>query len=170
MSSNNDTHNLTQMELNKQTKKDIKEVLNILKNLNNDVRDLKTEIDVIKKDMYFKTNDDATINKLESFEKKLKANEEISQRTLGLVNNLQSQSKNDSNVRNVSRNGPGQTRAIDTSSVLESNVIQYIEYQVNNKVDVKFENVNNEIKNIKNETNVLNSKIVSVAKSISNKK
>lgn len=179
MSSNNDTHNLSQYELNKQTKKDIKEILIILKNLSNDVKDLKTEMNVIKKDVYSKSDDDTvnTLNKLNSFEKKLAANEDISRRTSDLVNSLQEKTNNDKNSTqpnsrggNLIRSGiGGQTRAIDTSAVLESNVIQYIEYQVDIKVDSKLENINDEINNIKEETNSLNSKIVSVARSISRK-
>ena len=176
MSSNNDTHNLSQYELNKQTKKDIKEILIILKNLSNDMKDLKTEMNVIKKDVYLKTDND-TLNKLNSFEKKLAVNEDISRRTSDLVNSLQEKTNNDNNStqpnsrgNNLIRSGIGnQTRSSDTSAVLESNVIQYIEYQVDIKVDSKLENINDEINNIKEETNSLNSKIVSVARSIGKK-
>jgi hypothetical protein len=175
MSSNNDTYNLSQYELNKKTKKDIREILVILKDLSNEMKDLKTEMNAIKKDVYSKPDDDA-LNKLNTFERRLLANEEISRRTAHLANNLQLKADNDAkttdkfNTRGgTSIRSGSSTRAVDTSSVLESNVIQYIEYQVDSKIDSKLENVNNEINNIRTDTNSMTSKIVSLARSIGKK-
>lgn len=162
-----------QNEFNKQTKKDFKEILTILRNLNNEVKDLKIEMNNVKQDMLSGANND-TVNKLSILEKKLNVNDEISKRTSILVKSIQDRTDQVvTDIQNINNNiqskpeanrAIGKTRAVDTSELLESNIVQYIEFHADKKINSRFEGFNGEITSLKADMVTFRSKLVAIAK------